>query len=164
MKKTIAAFLIFSIIMLSMIVLISGCSNARNEIYSDDVKIAQSESYHTTMWVPKHSDNKYSLTADTLTGLRTIWRYDAEDDEDVEMFYSLSVSNGGKAKLVLVTPDDEVIILSENTDNRTVSELESQIVSLKAGNNRIKIVGYDKVKFELKLNIEVGEFGTRERE
>ena len=99
--------------------------------------------------------NELSVTA-TMTGTRTIWHYDAGSDIDVTFFYSLSVPAGGKAKLVLITPDNEVTILTENTDNATNSEMQSQTISLKQGNNRIKIVGYDAPKFELKLSVEVG--------
>jgi outer membrane lipoprotein-sorting protein len=157
MKKTITAFLLCS-----AMIFISGCVDIsdKNEIYSDNIRIAQSnDSYMTTGWSGRPSGNEYSVSA-TFTGMDTIWRYDAENDIDVELAYLLSVSQGGKAKLVLITPDDEVIILSENTDNTQNAEMEYQTVSLKKGNNRIKIVGYDKSKLEFKLHIEVGTLGT----
>jgi hypothetical protein len=103
--------------------------------------------------------NEYSLSA-TMTGMETIWRYKAESDSEITMSYMLSVSQGGKAKLVLITPNNEVIELVENTDNTETTEMQSQTIQLTKGNNRIKIVGYDKPKFELKLNVDAGQFGA----
>ena len=96
------------------------------------------------------------MSTAAMSGARTIWRYNTTTDVDVTFFYSLSVTDGGKAKLVLVTPDKEVITLVENADNTVSEEMQSQTVSLKAGNNRIKIVGYDAPKFDLRLSVDVG--------
>jgi hypothetical protein len=92
-----------------------------------------------------------------MTGSRTLWRYHADSDAKATLSYSFSVTAGGKAKLVLVTPDGEVIMLAENTGNAENSEMQTQTVSLKKGRNRIKIVGHDYPEFELRLSIDAGQ-------
>jgi len=151
--KRIIAIVISCFIMLS----IAGCGDF-NSAYDDDATIAKTgDSSSMRSASSTNIGNELSVTA-TLTGTRTIWRYNTRDEVSIELSYLLSVSSGGKAKLVLVTPDNEVIILSENTDNTIINdEMKSQTISLKPGNNRIKIVGKDAPKLELKLHIEVGQ-------
>lgn len=151
MKKIIALFLLCC-----TIILISGCADDRNAIYDDSVKIAKSSDSHlSVMSVYNRNDNEFNMSAQSFTGAKTIWNYDAKNEGDVTFSYSLSVSEGGKAKLVLITPDNEVVTLIENIDN--IEEIQSQTVSLKKGKNRIKIVGYDDPKLNLVLSVDVGE-------
>jgi hypothetical protein len=148
----ITAILILCVIVVSL----SGCGDL-NAIYDDNATIAKSgDSYSISGAGSIKTGNELSVNTATITGTRTIWRYNTDSDVDVTFYYSLSVTAGGKAKLVLITPDDEVIILFENTDNASNIEMQSITLSLKAGNNRIKIVGYDAPKIDLKLSIEVG--------
>jgi hypothetical protein len=137
-------------------VFVSACDN--NATYDDDAKIAKTgDSSSSSMSSSSSIGNNYKKTI-TLTGTQTIWRYNAKDDEDVAMSYMLSVTKGGKAKLVLITPDSEVITLIENTDNTTYDEMQTHTVSVKKGVNRIKIVGYESPRIELKMHIESGRF------
>ena len=134
----------------------SGCGDM-NASYDDNAAIARSgDSYSSKNASSIQIGGNLTVSA-TLTGTKTIWRYETKNETDVTLSYLLFVTNGGKAKLVLITPDDEVIILSESTDNTGNSEMQSQTVSLKPGNNRIKIVGYDAPKFNLELQISVGQ-------
>ena len=97
----------------------------------------------------------------TFSGTKTIWSHQAKDDINIKLSYMLSVTEGGKAKLVLTTPDNEVIIIAENTNNSVMSEMKSETITLKKGNNRIKIVGQDSTKLQLKLNTDgVGRLGN----
>lgn len=157
MKKLIALFL-FCLAIVSL----SGCSADRNSIYDDDKKIIKSaDNSLSQMSVYNRSDNNFTMTARAFTGAKTVWSYNAKEEGDVTFSYSLSVSEGGNAKLVLITPDDEVIILSENVDNTVTDEMQSQTVSLKKGKHRIKIVGYDDPKLTLLLSVDVGELVSK---
>jgi len=140
------------------VVLLSGCETDLNAIYDDDTKIAKSADGHLSqMSVYSRNDNEFNMFAQAFTGAKTVWSYTAKNDGDVTFSYSLSVSDGGDAKLVLITPDDEVIILAENADNTESDEMQSQTVSLKKGKNRIKVVGYDNPKLNLVLSVDAGE-------
>jgi hypothetical protein len=145
------------IIICLVFALLSGCSN--NGIYTDDREISKTEDkFSARDSVGNTNGSEYSLLA-TMTGSRTIWRYDAESDSEVTISYLLSVVQGGKAKLVLITPDDEVVVLVENSDNSENTEIQSQTIQLTQGRNRIKIVGYDDPEFNLKLTADVGQLG-----
>lgn len=153
MKKIIALFL-FCFIVVSF----SGCAADFNTIYDDNTTIAKSADSHLSqMSFYNRDNNKFSMSARAFSGAKTVWSYTAKNEGDVTFSYLLSVSGGGKAKLVLITPDDEVITLSENVDNTETDEMQSQIVSLKKGKNRIKIVGYEDPKLNLVLSVDVGE-------
>ena len=143
-------------------VMLSSCGD-NNAAYDDDAIIARTYDNYTALKSSTKSWGKdYSLTS-TLSGTKTIWRHWAKDDMDIRLSYMLSVTEGGKAKLVFITPDNEVIILSENTDNSAMSEMKTETVTLKKGNNRIKIVGQDSPKLQLKLSTDgVGRLGEED--
>lgn len=139
---------------------IAGCGSDadRNAIYDDDAKIAKTaDSHFSQLSVYNRENNKYNMSAQAFTGAKTVWSYTAKNEGDVTFSYLLSVSKGGKAKLVLITPNNEVIILSENADNTTTDEMQSQTISLKKGKNRIKIVGYENPALNLILSVDVGQ-------
>ena len=144
------------LILCLFVISLSGCGDL-NEKYDDNEALVKSGDSNSTRGASSTKiGNRLSVLRTTMTGSRTLWRYSTNNDIDVTFSYSLSVTDGGKAKLVLITPDDEVIILAENTDNTTYNEMHSQTVSLRKGTNRIKIVGYDAPQFDLVLSVDVG--------
>ena len=150
------------IVLIFLVCLLAGFSFGRdnNDTYNDDAKIASSgDSSSTASSSVLVLGDDYKQTA-VITGTRTIWRYKTDHDVDITISYLLSVTEGGKAKLVLISPDDKVTILIENADNTVYDEMKTKTISLKKGLNRIKIVGYEKPKFELKLHIEEGRLIT----
>ena len=153
MKKVLALLLL-----LAALISIAGCNN--NATYTDDAAIAKkTDSFSTKMWTSNTRGNEFTASA-TLTGARTIWRYNAESDIDVTFAFLLSVTGDvGKAKLVLIGPDDDVTIITENANSATYDELQYQTISLKKGSNRIKVVAQDAPKFELTLSTDIGQLG-----
>lgn len=139
----------------------AGCDPAKyNPIYDDDARIASnSDSSFASNSVSNTKAHEFTLSA-TMTGMQTIWRYTSPDDREAELTFSLGVSSGGKAKLVLIAPDGTVTVLTENTGSETGADSETKLVTLKKGRNRIKIVGYDAPRLELKLSADVGQFGN----
>ena len=157
MKKTIRIFLVLLVCLLAAFSF--GCGD-NNATYDDDAKIAGSgDSSSTSSSSMYIFGDDFTQTA-VITGTRTIWRYKADHDFDLTISYLLSVSEGGKAKLVLISPDDKVTTIIENADNTVYDEMKTKSIALKKGVNRIKIVGQEKPKFELKLHIEEGRYIT----
>ena len=149
--------IIMLVAMCFIMISISGCGGDLNAAYDDDTAIAKGgDSSRSSGASSMRIGNDLSVKA-TMTGAKTIWEYSTSKEVDVSLSFLLSVSEGGRAKLVLITPYDEVIILAENTDNTIVKEKQSKTVTLNPGKNRIKLVCSDAPKFELKLNVEVGE-------
>lgn len=142
-----------------------GCnSEDYNEIYSDDSKIASNNDDYFAVNLLSNdysSSGEFAITG-TMTGAETIWRYDADDDMDADVTYSLSISKGGKVKLVLISPDEEVSIIEEIEDTNVDIESMTKTISLKKGRNRMKVVAYDSAKFALKAKMDVGYFGCDE--
>ena len=156
MKKILVSF----ILCLSIFVFLGCDTTALNEIYSNDSKIAsKGDSYYAARSVSKYFNGEFTMTS-TLTGSETIWRYNAPNDLAVDITYSLLLIETGKVKLVLITPNGEVSIIEEITDIITNAESKIKTLSLKKGENRIKIIAYDSARFELKAKINVGNFGN----
>jgi hypothetical protein len=141
-----------------LISLMLGCgNNAMDKVYNDNSKIA-SES--NTFGLDESEQTIESGTYKAklkLSGSGTIWEYESDSDVDREVPYILSVKSG-KAKIVLISPDNAVTNLVENTDKATMNETTTITVPIKKGNNRIKVVGYKKADIEIELYIEQGTF------
>lgn len=57
-------------------------------------------------------DGITTVSCKKMTGMDTIWKYQANEDMTLQMHYNLNVTSG-RAKLVLITPDNAIITLAE---------------------------------------------------
>lgn len=109
-------------------------------------------------------DGITTVTCKKMTGMDTIWKYHADEDRTLQMHYDLNVTNG-KAKLVLITPDDTITPLAEqdsagqapettvSSDTETPSAESTTELNLKKGVNRIRIVCEKGTAFSLSFYI-----------
>ena len=115
-------------------------------------------------------DGITTINCKKMTGMDTIWKYQADKDMTLQMHYNLKVT-AGKAKLVLITPDDTIVTLTEQdsstsqeyaeqgqettaNSNTEASDTESTAeLTLKKGTNRIKIVCEKGTAFSLSFHI-----------
>lgn len=148
MKKIIAVLLL-----IALLLSVPGCD--LSAIYDDDARIAKTGDSSSTSGTRKSLGGNYSQTG-KITGSRTIWRYNAGSDGEVTITFRLSVTDGGKAKLVLISPDDEVFIILENADHTVYTESQTQTLQVKKGLNRIKIVGYDAPRIDFEFHADAG--------
>lgn len=144
-------------IIATLLSILPGCSENMNKIYNDNKKISSKyDSY--TLNESVQSVEKGIFTGDfNITGSLTLWSYDSKEDVDIKAPYNLSVKSG-KAKLVLITPDNQVVDLVENSINSDVNGNTTISVPVKKGLNRIKIIGYEQASLHLDLHIDKGEF------
>ncbi|AEB76386.1 hypothetical protein [Clostridium botulinum] len=92
-----------------------------------------------------------------LSGSLTIWEYKSDKNLNLEISYILSVKCG-KAKIVLISSDNKVITIVQNTD-RLIQENKMNVnIPIKKGINRIKVVGYHKADIDMELQIKEGKF------
>ncbi|BCJ92765.1 hypothetical protein acsn021_03340 [Anaerocolumna cellulosilytica] len=138
--------------------LLVGCSrNYMSSLYSNDKEIvSESNSFSVDEETQNIEGQQYSGSL-VLEGMDTIWKYDAKEDMNIDISYELSV-NKGKAKLVLISPDDACETIVENNEKAEQKELETVTVTLKKGENRIKLVAADKAQIDLDLSVDKGEF------
>lgn len=141
-----------------MISLCLGCgNNTMNKIYNDNSKIANvSDTFGLDESTETIKSGIYKGKL-KLSGCGTIWTYQSSTDFDLKIPYTLSV-NSGKAKIVLISPDNTVVNLVENTDEATIKGVTSLTAPIKKGNNRIKVVGYEKSDIDIELHIDKGTF------
>lgn len=147
------------IVMTIMIInLFIGCgNNTMNQIYNDNSKIADKAdtfALDESKEIIELGSYKGKLK---LSGSGTIWRYESSEDLNLQVPYTLSVKSE-KAKIVLISPDNMVVTLIENTDQATIEGTTTLTVPIKKGTNRIKIVGYKKSDVDIELHIDKGTF------
>jgi hypothetical protein len=143
-----------------VILLSTGCgANYMSSLYSKDDKIASDTNSFTLDKKEQAVDGQAYSGKLKFEGMDTIWEYNAEDDIEIELSYLLLVKKG-KAKLVLINPVGELETIVKNEDNSIQEDMETIKVSLKKGENRIKLVAADKAEIELKLNVSEGELNN----
>lgn len=132
-------------------------------VYEDSVSIvSQGESNSKVM--PSYTTTNHRLKGSVgkMYGMETLWEYRASQQREVPITYSLTVESG-KAKLLLITPDNTIITLSEvivlEGEEHTSGEssLITETFHLEAGENRIKLVA-EGAKLSYELYIEEGTF------
>lgn len=148
MKKFFAVFI--GILCLFM----TACSNefAERE-YDVDEKISQGDRYAKEMSVFNTIDGGYSLTVAKFDGRETLWTKTLEKDRDLEINIDFSLSNG-RAKVVYVDDKGNVTTVVECTPDNLTNGYITKNISLKAGQNELKIVGYDCEDVDLKMLFE----------
>lgn len=102
-------------------------------------------------------DGITTVNCDKMTGADTLWKQKADCDMKLQMDYMFQVTKG-KAKLILVNPDDTVITLAEcdsddTTDAAVLAEESTAVLDLKKGENRVKIVCEKGAAFSLSFKI-----------
>lgn len=142
------SLLIFGLIFFgkNIFVSLSYTDKTKRDIFDNDDKItSQWDSYSYLYCAGENKDSETDL-AFRFTGMDTIWKITSENNVDILMKYDSQISHGN-FKVVLIDTDGKIINLSEQ------SMVGEKIVTLKKGENRIKIVGKD-AKGQFKLKIE----------
>ena len=130
------------------------------EGYTDDDKIVSgSNSYVQTNARQTIMGRKLTRNT-TFAGMDIVWEYTAKEDCIVEMPCYLEVVRG-KAKLVLISPDDTIttILEVEQTEGEEAVGMNSTAsLSLQKGKNRLKLVAVNDTKLLLTMEVAVGKF------
>ena len=95
-------------------------------------------------------------SAEKLEGMDTIWEFDADEAEEVNISYSLTVTSG-KAKLVYVSPDETVTTLVECIADGENEQSASEFIEVEKGENRIRLVGAEGTSLEYEFTADTGE-------
>lgn len=148
---------------LILAVLLMGCltacaSNPMTAVYNDDAKIAsQSNTYNLINCEQDIEGQNYKANIEKIEGMDTVWTYEATEDETVELTYFVSVYSG-KVKLVLIAPDNSLTVITEMTPETKSEDVQTCMLDLQQGENRIKIVGAENTKVDVDLTIPKGNF------
>ncbi|MCR1898578.1 hypothetical protein NSA47_06175 [Irregularibacter muris] len=144
---------ILSILTIFILSSITGCSSItsyQQSIFDDDNKITKEEdSYTYKIREGKGAGNEIDITFTSFTGMDTVYKFMAEEEGEVT-FHFESVVHKGDFKVVLITPEKEVINILSDT------EKGDKIIPLGEGESRMKLVG-KKAKGTMKMTMDVEE-------
>lgn len=145
----------------SLALLIPGCvMSSGTKVYDNDELIAEDyNSYNLVQsrgWV---DGNCLTGSAQTMEGMGKIWEFDAPKDMDVKIESRIKVVSG-KAKLVLIDPDDALTVLREYAADPEKEQEFSDTFRVKKGNNRIKLVAGKDTQIEYEISIDQGEMSS----
>lgn len=118
--------------------------NQRN-IYNDDLKIIdQGDSYSFLYKEDISQGNSVDLKFKFI-GSDTLWEIETNNEATLNIKYNSNISSG-KFKVVLITPENEIINILNESDSG------QKEIKLTNGKSRIKMVGLD-AEGSLKANI-----------
>ena len=131
---------------------ITGCSNkfAENEYDSVEKIIESEDRYAKESSVFNPIDGGYSLVVSKFDGRQTLWTDTLEESQSVEIELSFALTEG-QAKIVHIDAEGNVTTLIECTPETSTDGYVTKTVSMTAGENRIKIVGFDCKNIDLKV-------------
>ena len=143
---------------IAIMLLFSSCSfNSMLSIYNNDKKIASETNTFNLGEIEQEIDNKkIEAKIDDIEGMETIWSFTSDEDMDIELSGEMSIKSG-KAKLVLILPDNTLILLAEKDFASNSNEI-TQTFSVKQGLNRIKLVAEKNTELYLVLASTDGDF------
>lgn len=154
-KKIMMMF--FVLIMMS--ILLSGCDMPnRDNLYDDTEAIIENENaYSILKSASKTENNTLTKSVESSSGIETIWKYNSDQDETIEMNYKLNVSKGS-VKLVLITGSDKIIDLVELSEGDSYAEQSKLSLSTEKGLNSIKIITKNRAGYEFSITTFEGSY------
>ena len=135
-----------------LFLLMMACSNefARQE-YNSNEKIALiNDHYAKEISVFNSTNEEISLTISKFNGRQTLWTKKLEKNEDMKIKLSFCLSKG-QAKIVHIDNDNNVTTLIECVPDTSTDGFVTKTISLKNGQNRLKLVGYDCENIDIKI-------------
>lgn len=157
MKKLIIAIFIISTLFLN------GCNkndindNEGENLYNDNEKIVQDyDNFNYSFRNSKGEKSKFEMSFKVFSGTDTLMKINANDGEKLNLNYNIKLKKGN-FKLVLISPDNELNIISEGDGDGTYESI------LKDGEYRIKAVGNNakgSIKIKADTNAKVKVIGS----
>lgn len=141
--------------------MISGCiMNTGAKVYDNDEIIAEEyNSYNLYKSSQYIEGNCLTGSAEKLEGMGMVWIFDAPEEVDVNMEGKVTVLSG-KAKLVMIAPDDTLTVLREYTGDSKEPHEFTDTFRVEKGRNRIKLIGAKDTRIEYEISIDQGEMKT----
>ncbi len=124
------------------------------EIYDNAEKLANNFSSYRMENAEQTIDGmRMSGTFEKLNGMVMFWTYEPAEDTVADIRYLLKVS-AGKVKLVLVDGNNRIETVAEMTRQEKMEGSEAVTLSIRAGYNRLKLVGTQDavVEFDIEMN------------
>lgn len=130
--------LILWMLVILVVIIIVACNSVaryQSSIFYDESKIVrEADSYTYRSKIGNGRGNEYDIKFASFSGMETIYRIESDGENDVIVAFEAIVQEG-EFKVVLITPDDEVINIVNGTDEG------NQTIKIKEGVSRIKLVG-----------------------
>lgn len=141
------------IILISLLfLLVMACSNefARQEYNSNEKISLMNDHYAKEFSVFNSTNEEISLTISKFNGRETLWTKKLDKNRDIEINLSFRLSKG-QAKIVHIDNDNNVTTIIECVPDTSTDGFVTKTISLKSGQNGLKIVGYDCENIDIKI-------------
>ncbi|NLI61301.1 MAG: hypothetical protein GX375_07730 [Clostridiales bacterium] len=146
--------LMLGILLTLAIMIVSGCSSVtlyQNSIFDDEKKIAKdADSYlyvsRVGSKIEEGKENENHVKFIGFTGMDTIYKINSQGENDLLFTFESTIEDGA-FKVVLVSPDDKILNIVDDTKEG------NQTVKITEGVSRVKLVG-KKAKGEISIKID----------
>ena len=138
---------------------LAGCTTQHDDLYDNDSAIASENNRYMVVkfFGSLPGENQYDFSVSSITGARTLWKFNAQGEEEVTLSASLAESNGGRVKLVLVSPSGAVTTLAEASAS---SDSDDYTFTAQPGVWQAKLVGAEEPTLEGSLRFSHGNVST----
>ncbi|WP_026477187.1 hypothetical protein [Alkaliphilus transvaalensis] len=145
LKFILPALVVLAIMALAIFNFPAPFDNSKQRaIYDDNSKIVEAfDSYSFQRRLGGNTEEETNITFN-FSGMETLWDITASQESTIQILFDAKISKG-RFKVVLISPDMEVINILENTQNGAME------LKLSEGASRIKIVG-DNTRGDLHLS------------
>jgi len=107
----------------------------KRDIYDNDMYIAQEgDNFSFYNRVGEEDEKHIDIKFNGFYGAQTIWAIQTEENSDINLSFD-SIIKSGDFKVVLITPEQELISITEQDNNGTFK------INVSPGKYKIKIVG-----------------------
>lgn len=146
-------FILWMLVIL-VVINIAACNSVvkyQNSIFHDKSKIVrEADSYTYGSRTSNSRGNEYDIKFASFSGMETIYRIKSDRENDVIVDFEAIVEDG-EFKVVLITPDDEIINIVNGTDEG------NETIKIKEGVSHIKLAGKKaKGNISIKIHAEDG--------
>lgn len=131
-----AYFPVIFVIILSLYLLLSqDIEEEKKEVFENHERIMQeADTYYFRKRMAENDADRICLEFEKFYGVQTLWVIGVGESSEIALNYRLSVK-GGKFKVVLLTPEGELLKVAEQDGEGTFS------VPASKGEYRVKMVG-----------------------
>lgn len=129
-----------------------------DDIFDSNEKIAMQDQFKAKKEESVTLENgSHQYTAEGFSGAKTIWQYDAKEEESILFAYNI-YREFGKGKLVLVRPDHTVLRIAGGGGRKSVGSVSSEDSEFKVvkGLYKLKVVGAENPNISITLKISQG--------
>lgn len=157
-KRAVIAIVALLVVCLTVFFIRYETKGPYDDMFDSNEKIVMQDQFEAKKEENVKLENgSYQYTAESFSGAKTIWQYNAKEEESILFAYNV-YREFGRGKLVLVRPDQTVLRIAGGGGRKSSGNISSEDSEFKVvkGLYKLKVVGADNPNISITLKIPQG--------